>query len=435
MTEAPPRRGSVARAAGRALVSGALVSVLVVALGQLAGLALFLAEGANGAYAGFARLGALYTEAFHRVPFSLELEVPGSAVLGTTAFAVRVSIAFLLVTFGAAALLWRAGRRAARDVAAGWRPLVGAMVAPAYAIGPLALAAVARGRVELPVDIGIGANAVDVAVDPLPALMLPLAIAAAAGALGALAARGDASSSSAAWASVRRVVGAGVGAFVLALAFAIVGLLALAALRPTYLKAYLAPVTAPDSPKGRVVVSAQYGLLLPNQAAWVLIPSMGACDEAVVDGDATPFLCYWRVPTRVPIGFGIDAGFDATAPGFRPPSDWYLAFLLVPVGATVWGGARAGAGERRIGARVLHGAACGVPFAALVAAVTALSRVDVALRGGFLGTRELTLSLGPEIVRGTATAAAFGVLGGALGGLLWPVLRPAQDEGVGDIDA
>jgi len=433
MTQAPPRRGSVARAAVGALASGALVSLFVVAAGQLAGLALFLAEGANGAYTGFARLGAVYTEAFHRVPFALGLPGAGTGTSGGTTLAVRVSVAFLLVTFVASALLWRAGRRAALDVGPAWRPVVGAAVASAYAIGPLALAVLARGRVELPVDVGIGATAVDVRIDLLRSFMLPLAIAAVAGALGGLSADEDESWTTR-WSSARRVLTAGVGAFLLALAFSVVGLLVLGAVQPSYVKTYLAPVRAGDSAKGEAVVAVQYGLLLPNQAAWVLVPSMGACDEAVVDDRATPFLCYWRAPTRVALGVS-DAGISTTSPGFRAPSDWYLAFLLVPVGATVWGGAHAAAGVPRIAARVLRGAATGVPFAALVAAIAALSRIDLAVRGGFLAARELTLSVGPEIGRGTATAAAFGVIGGAIGGALWPILRPVQDEGVGAIDA
>jgi hypothetical protein len=198
----------------------------------------------------------------------------------------------------------------------------------------------------------------------------------------------------------------------------VVGVLVVASVRPSFVRAYGSVIAAPDSVKGRLVIGGHAALLLPNQVMWVLVPAMGACDEAVVDGRGTPFLCYWRSPTDLPVTIAVDAGYLPKSPRFHPPSRAYVGFLLVPLLATVAGGVRAARGAVTGRGRALSGAASGVVFAAGVGAAIALSRIDLVATGGFLGRSALRLTLGPELVRGTVLATAWGLAGGAIGGLL-----------------
>ena len=69
---------------------------------------------------------------------------------------------------------------------------------------------------------------------------------------------------------------------------------------------------------------------------------------------------------------------------------------------------------------MLAGAGSGVVFAALMAFLIALSRIDVGATGAFLGASALRVERGPELVRGTILAAVWGVAGGAIGGLVAP---------------
>jgi hypothetical protein len=328
---------------------------------------------------------------------------------------VALGAALLLVSGGAIVLLGLVGRRLVRNEAGVPAAGLVAAVALGYAVVPFAAAFLARGTLALPVDLTIGANVLEVDVSPAPAFLLPLAIAAAAATTGALSA--GAASAPPGDAAISGVVLGGVRAFGLALLLSVVGVLVLASLQPSFARAYGSVITAPDSVRGRLVVGGHAVLLLPNQAMWVLVPAMGACDEAVVDGRGTPFLCYWRSPADLPGAFAVDAGYVPRTPALRPPPRAYLAFLLVPLLATIGGGFRAARRAASIGGRAASGAASGVVFAALVAVGVVLSRVDLEATGALFGASTLRLSLGPELVRGTALAAAWGIAGGAVGGV------------------
>jgi len=58
--------------------------------------------------------------------------------------------------------------------------------------------------------------------------------------------------------------------------------------------------------------------------------------------------------------------------------------------------------------------------------------VDVAVGGGFLGRSTFRLAAGPELVRGTILALAWGVAGGALGGFTARRRPRAADDTDGD---
>jgi hypothetical protein len=411
MTDAPPARGTPARTTARAFLGGLGVSVLVAAIGQLAGLVLFLAQGANAAYAPYARLGAVYVALFHHVDVSAR---PRPAAAGAVPLSVHLGVALTLVTAVAVVLLALAGRRLAPSSRPGTALAVIAAMAGGYAVLPLVLAFAAGGPVGLPSGLDV-VGPVDVGVSALGSFLPPFAIAAAAGALGALTSR-DAAEPPTEVAGPRPmlddVVLGGVRAFALGLVLSIVGLLVLASVQPSFLRAYLSVITAPDGATGRAVVAGHAVLLLPNQAMWVLVPAMGACDEAVVDGRATPFLCYSRMPTQLPLLAAVDAGI--ASPAFRTPPRWYLAFLLVPLVATLAGGIRAGRAAGSVRARAGAGAASGLVFAALVAVSIALVRTDLRVMGAFLG-ETVRVSIGPELLRGTGLAAAWGILGGVVG--------------------
>jgi hypothetical protein len=103
--------------------------------------------------------------------------------------------------------------------------------------------------------------------------------------------------------------------------------------------------------------------------------------------------------------------------GKAPPG--YLAFLLVPAIATIVGGRWAGSvsvGSRAAPAAM--GAAAGVVFAAVMFGAIVISSITLTYgadpeavgRGGHLW-------IGPDPVKGTLVALAWGVIGGALGGV------------------
>jgi hypothetical protein len=77
---------------------------------------------------------------------------------------------------------------------------------------------------------------------------------------------------------------------------------------------------------------------------------------------------------------------------------------------------RAGSGARSTRTAVVLGAVSGILFAGLVAASIGFARIDVRAAGAFLGASVLRLDVGPELLRGTALAAAWGIVGGAVGG-------------------
>jgi hypothetical protein len=409
MTDAPPTRRAAWRDAALALGAGAGISAVVALLGQAVALVLFLLRGATGSYEPYLRLGAIYLELVHHVDVAVRLE----AAAGGRPLSIGLGIAVLLVTAAAVAALATAGARLARRTA-GTAGLVVALAA-GYAVVPFALAFAARGVLTPPVDLGIGASLHEMGVAAGSAFVLPFAIALAAAALGGI--RAGVVSGASDDAVVADVVAGGVRAFLLASILSVAGVLVLASVRPSFVHAYGSVIAAPDGVRGRVLLAGHAALLLPNQAVWVLVPAMGACDEVVIDGSARPFLCYWRSPAELPVTVAADTG---VVPGSsaRSPSPAYLAFLLVPLVATVGGGVRAARQASTRRGRAVAGAVSGLVFAGIAAAAIALSRVDLDATGAFLGASTVRVSVGPELLRGTAMASAWGVAGGALGGLV-----------------
>jgi hypothetical protein len=446
MTDAPPGRRAPWRAAVRGFAFGLGIGLLIAAIGQAAALALFVAEGAGGSYLPYLRIGAVYVELFHHVG----VEIRALPAAGESALSIAIGIALLSVLAVAVVLLSAAGRRIAR-ASPGVAAATVSAVALGYAVVPLALSCVADFRAPGAI---VGTASIEIRASRWAAFLVPLAVACVAVTIGALSAStrhvsasppgstasapgstSRPSTGASADALLADVVRGAVRAFGLGLLLSAAGVLVLASVQPAVVDAYSAAIGAPDSLRGRIVVGGHVLLLLPNQAMWVFVPALGACDEIVIEGRATPVLCYSRMPTGLPVALSANTGPIGVAPGFRRPPPGYLAFLLVPLVATIAGGVRAGGGAGSTRTAVLAGATSGVLFAGLVAAGIALARIDLRSTGSFLGASVVRLEVGPELLRGTLLAAAWGVAGGAVGGLASRYVRggPRYVGGVGAI--
>lgn len=413
MIGAPPERGGVGAPLARAVAVGVAISGLVAFIGQVAGFALFLALGARGSFAPFGRVGVLYLELFHRVSLTAAVSASiRSAASASGEISVRLGIGLLGVTAIAVALLAAAGRATTRRLGprVGARAAVAAALAAAYALPVFGLSFLARGVVPIASNRVLNGR-VTIGVVEWQALAFPLSIALAASLGGALLERevlGRAAD----------VVRGGVRAFALALLLSFAGLLVLATAEPSATRAYLSAVAAPNA-TGTAVLLAHHVLVLPNQSMWVLVPAMGGCDVLSSGGSTSPFLCYRRAPSRVGVDPGTLVGGPTGPVRFEPLPTWYLAFLLVPLVSCVAGGARAAGDQRDRRRSALLGAASGVVFAALVAAGCALSSVWVSGSTDLLGSAtRVRASLGPDMVAGSLLGLAWGVVGGAAGGLL-----------------
>ncbi len=418
MTPTPPQRDRALRAAAVAFATGLGIALLIALIGQAVALVVFVARGASGSYAAYARLGALYLEVFHHVDVGVEVLPVG----GTREASVHLGIGLLTVTSVGAVLMTLFGERLVRR-STGGRGVLAVVVAASlgYGIVPLVVGLLARGHVELPSSVPV-VRAVDVTVSAIQAFAVPFALSAAALALGALIGLGRGDGRPSGDAAIADVVAGGVRSLAMGLGLSLVGVMIFASVQPAFARAYSSVLTVSRSPNGRLAVAGHLALTLPNQAAWVLVPAMGGSDDAVLEvrsaGSARPstrretsFLSYRVTPTRAPIGPS-----GVTSPDLRPAPRALLAFLVVPLAATIAGGMRAARESPSTSARVLLGAASGLVFAGLTAVAIALSRVDLGVSGPFLGTSTVRISIGPTVIGGTALAAAWGLVGGAIGG-------------------
>jgi hypothetical protein len=152
-------------------------------------------------------------------------------------------------------------------------------------------------------------------------------------------------------------------------------------------------------------------------AAWVLFPSMGSCLAVSGSGGYSCFLSFAHFPvggsgTGTPVG-GLAAQLASGGRSGAAPAG-YLLFLAVPVAAAVLGGAYA-AGRSRASSRVEAagvGAGAGVAFGALSFGLILVSTI-----AGEAGSTGGTFGIGPQVVASTLLAFAWGIVGGAIGGL------------------
>jgi hypothetical protein len=353
----------------------------------------------------------------------------------------------MLGTAVAALALTRAGRavadRAGRVAAAGAvgagsrvtsfaRGLHGMKVAFPYALVCLAGTLAVRYPVRVPGGLGapvVLSRAATVHPSPTQAALWPLALGLVFGFLGGFRSGERAGAASGrAESFTRGALAGGVTMAALGLVFSFAGLLVLAAAKPDATRAYLDFAFRGGTSRGLAVLGLT-ALVVPNLAAWVLFPSMGACVRtAISSGGVAPFgiggvakacaISYSRLPRG---GLGFLASHAPAHPGFSATPSAYLLFLMAPALAVLAGGVvaarRSGAAGRSRAA--ISGALAGVVFAVLAVLLVLLAGVALSI-GVRTAGRGLALSYvaGPDPVLGPLVALAWGVAGGALGGFL-----------------
>ncbi len=392
---------------------GFLLFVAVAAAGEVAGsiLSFALRVSSSGA---LSKVGWLYVGSFHGVglsvrvgafPYLLCEGVCRAPTSGLPEY--RLHITLLLGTALLVYLLYRAGRVAGKRSGGSFRKrlVVGAAIAPAYAVPMFVVASFVR--VPLP-----GAAIVEIRPVLWQSFVYPLAIAAVAGAAGGA----TTGLREVVTAGGRRLVGAIAGGWwmiVSALVLGLIGLFVLAALRPDGAGAYWREVSGHGTRVEAFVLGNQ-ALLAPDQSVLILAASLGSCDRATLPGSSIDLLCFGRQPVARIAGELRLFGAEPTSSDAMPAS--HYLFVLVPAAATLLGGRRA----RRISGDAFAGVGAGAVFAGLVFLACVASTVSV--RGVFAFTTHTdvsqTVSVGPDLVRTTLLAIVWGVLGGAIGAAL-----------------
>ena len=384
-----------------ALVRGLLAFLTVTLVGQVIAFAMGLVHGGL-ATATIAKLGWLYALAFHRVP----IEVGGSSFA-----AYRVSVAFLTGTAFALWVVYRQGRAVSERVGgSGWRAvLAGAAVAPTYAIGFFLLTLVVR--LELGAGSALlGPTGIRLEGAPAQALGLPLLIAAGAGTVGGLAAALPSDS------RIRAAMVGGWRMFCVALGLALVGLLVLAAARPTGLADY-SRVMMGHGPGTDALLLGHQALLLPNQALFVLVPSMGGCVGLHGPTSSYPIVCPGHLPRLEGLMLAAPADASVALPSLlsRSMPIAYALFLVVPMAATIWAGRaiRSVASDPSVWIRIVFGA--GAVFAVCTGIGSWLAGITLPSASA---PRSSSVTLGARLLPTVLIALAWGLGGGVMGGLL-----------------
>ena len=428
-----------------------------VALG-LAEVVAWLGALAGASYASVAtklRAGGVLFLWFHDVGLSVSapsggFSGPGAAILQSVG--ATVWVAFLLGTLLVLWLLAMGGRRVAREAGGpGWLgALHGTKVALPYALVCVVVALLEQFSVVLPGGgLGLRAAAVPVAASIPAAFLFPLGLGAVGGFVGGLFENRD--DDGEATRIVRGAVGGARAMLGFALALSFLGLLILALVHPDLTRRYTDGMFGGGAYRGIALLGINL-LWLPNMTAWFLVPAMGSCVTANLSYGGSVYssciVSYGHVATPAALRGVETLGPFATNPAQAPPAPAAdLAFLAIPLVAVVLGGwlaARRTAPATRAGAAG-SGALAGVVFAAAVAVTSVLASVVLQIHGvrgvggGGRPAGTATLWVGPAVGAGALFALAWGVLGGALGGLLaGPVKvsaedawRPAQDDRTG----
>lgn len=389
-------------AAPASALRGAVAALVVAASGQAPP---FLVDLAGGGLALVTqlRVGWLYTMAGHAV--SITATGSGGSVAGLGGvFDLRLGM--LTIAALGVAMLVTGARATARRVhdAGARRALAGATIALPYA----ALIGATNVVVDLRLHAGGGflPATTSIAAPVGEGFLLPGVLALVAGTLGGW-------STSASWRRPMALgVRAGLRAFAWAMALGLLGLLAFAALRPAGLDRYVDEVTSGGPARAALYLGHQ-ALTLPDQAMWVLAPSMGGCVSLRIDAAARDVICLDRLPrgpdpaTWLLTELGGVEGSPNTGPS---PAVMWL-FLAVPVVA-IWLGFRGPGGARppSIGEALARGTAGGAVFATLVTITSLAGSLWMSLREG----DELrTVAIGPDPIATVILALVWGVGGGA----------------------
>lgn len=389
-------------AAPVAVLRATAAALAVAALGQIPP-SLVNVAGGGLAVPTQLRVGWLYTMAGHAV--AITATGSGGAVEGLGAGVVGVRLGMLTIAAVAVAMLVAGARATARRVHdVGVRRVVaGASIAVPYAV----LIGVVNASVDLQLRSAGGflPGSTSITAPAWEGFLIPGAIAVVAGVLGGW-------SASASWRRApARAVRAGLRAFVWATGLCFVGLLVFAALRPEGLERYSVEMWSGGSQRAALYIGHQ-ALLIPNQAMWVLAPSMGGCVSLRADRAARDLLCLDRIPRGADPATWLlsELGRVEGAPPTSPMPFVGLLFVAVPAAAIVIGFRGLGRTASSIPRAIASGASGGVVFAAAVIVVSLAGSLWMSTGDGDVVRR---VAVGPDPVTTTVLALAWGVAGGA----------------------
>ena len=385
-----------------AVLRAAAAALAVAALGQVPP-SLVNVAGGGLAVPTQLRVGWLYTMAGHAV--AITATGAGGAVEGLGAGVVDIRLGMLTIAAVAVAVLVFGARATARrvDDVGVRRVVAGASIAVPYAV--------LIGGVNIGVDLqlrtagGFLPASTSIVAPVWEGFVLPGALALVAGMLGGW-------SVSMSWhGTPARAVRAGLRAFAWATGLCFVGLLVLAALRPEGLERYSTEVWSGGPQRAGLYIGHQ-ALLIPNQAMWVLAPSMGGCVSVRADDAAHDVICLDRIPrgsdpaTWLFSELGRVQGTPPTSP--MPLVAWL--FVAAPIAAIVIGFRRLGRTAASIPLAIASGASGGVVFAVTVVVISLGGSLWLSTGDGEVVRR---VAIGPDPGATTALAFAWGVVGGA----------------------
>jgi len=437
----------------RVVTRGVVAALIVAALGEAVSFALFAAHAVpRESAAQAAQQGLILFYSFHRVALEIHttaLRLP-SVVNGALGLqpgfdtSATLGITFMTGTVLASWLLARAGRAVGNHFGGnpGSRALHGAAVALPYAL----LSFAASWYVELTQRLP-QTSVMMIHPARLSALEWPLAIAAISGAIGGFRSSDrDAVQEWLGWrltsAWIRRWRGIIAGAtrtLLLALVFAFIGLVALAALDRSSTSAYFRAISSKGVPSG-IAIATPNALAIPNMAAWVMLPAMGGCLEEAGVGSLTTaaspycFSSYSNSLGHPASNLSREWGFL----GFHElgsPSSWFLLFLLVPLAAAFLGGVRAARVAEVVDAReaLLVTTLSAVIFAVLTGLTLTLAWVTLTSSGDAIASNNY-IRFGPYPFDGAQLALGWGLIVGGIGGLFGnKMLRRSAAQPAGSV--
>jgi len=190
---------------------------------------------------------------------------------------------------------------------------------------------------------------------------------------------------------------------------ALLGTVALAALRPAASTAYVRALERQGA--GGAMLAMYHALLVPNQSVDVLATSMGSCTVFVFD-DAASRMCLDGIDVRDPLLASFIGEPDPDGSRGVAFGPGYLSFLLVPALASLAGGRRAAEGAHAMGERAFRAASAGVGFGFLVGVAAWAATVTID------GSEGAIASLGADPVATGALGVVWGVVVGTLGALV-----------------
>lgn len=340
------------------------------------------------------------------------------------------------MALGGALLFAGGGSVARRQGGPAWAgPLHGMKVALPYAVLSLALSFLVREDVSLaglPGEI-FGDGVLVIRPRPVSSFLWPLLLGLVTGGAGGLR---EARDQLTRYLWGRRAWGALAGGWTtawVAVALGVVGLVMLSAVHHDGTGAYVDLVGRLGGAGGALVVLLTV-LYLPNLATWLVAGSVGGSAVSVgLFGSECALISYGRFPGGVAGGPSAPESLIPTCQGFvdalrfdTAPAG-YFAFLLLPVVASVAGGWVAARRSRAasMGEGAATGVAAGALFALILLGLLVVSRFAASaagLAGLFPGGGGV--SVGPGIDVAFLLGAAWGMAGGALGGLVG-ARRPA----------